>query len=107
MWARLDCLPSGDLFETTPVRPHRPLRHEIDTFVDLRSTFISNALASGLTVFETARVAGTSVKMIERHHGALLDAARSSLLERLERGSRPALQRAARRRGIGSTAPRG
>jgi integrase len=34
---------------------------------DLRSTFISNALASGLTVFETARVAGTSVKMIELH----------------------------------------
>ena len=30
---------------------------------DLRSTFISNALASGLTVFEIARVAGTSVKM--------------------------------------------
>jgi integrase len=27
---------------------------------DLRSTFISNALANGLTVFETARVAGTS-----------------------------------------------
>jgi len=26
---------------------------------DLRSTFISNALPSGLTVFETARIAGT------------------------------------------------
>jgi hypothetical protein len=34
---------------------------------DLHSTFISNALTNGLTVFETARVAGTSVKMIERH----------------------------------------
>ena len=53
---------------------------------DLRSTFISNALASGLTVFETARVAGTSVKMIERHYGALLDSAHESLLERLEAG---------------------
>jgi hypothetical protein len=51
---------------------------------DLRSTFISNALASGLTVFETAKVAGTSVKMIEKHYGALLDAAHESLLERLE-----------------------
>jgi integrase len=51
---------------------------------DLRSTFISNALASGLTVFETARVAGTSVKMIELHYGALLDTAHESMLERLE-----------------------
>jgi integrase len=52
---------------------------------DLRSTFISNALANGLTVFETARVAGTSVKMIEAHYGTLIDTARESLLERLER----------------------
>jgi hypothetical protein len=35
-------------------------------------------------VFETARVAGTSVKMIEAHYGALLDTARESMLERLE-----------------------
>jgi len=53
---------------------------------DLRSTFISNALARGLTVFETARIAGTSGKMIERHYGALLDSAHESLLERLEAG---------------------
>jgi hypothetical protein len=52
---------------------------------DLRSTFISTALANGLTVFETARIAGTSVKMIEAHYGALIDTARESLLERLER----------------------
>jgi len=51
---------------------------------DLRSTFISNALAKGLTVFETARVAGTSVKMIERHYGALLDTTHDSILLRLE-----------------------
>jgi integrase len=51
---------------------------------DLRSTFISNALASGLTIFEVARVAGTSPKMIELHYGSLLDSARESLLERLE-----------------------
>lgn len=51
---------------------------------DLRSTFISNALANGLTVFETARIAGTSVKMIEQDYGALLDTAPESLLERLD-----------------------
>ena len=51
---------------------------------DLRSTSISNALANGLTVLETARIAGTSVRMIERHYGALLDTAHESLLERLE-----------------------
>lgn len=51
---------------------------------DLRSTFISNARASGLTVFETARIAGTSVDMIELHYGALLDTAHDALLERLE-----------------------
>jgi integrase len=42
---------------------------------DLRSTFASNALAAGVTVFELARVMGTSVLMIERHYGALLDGA--------------------------------
>ena len=40
---------------------------------DLRSTFASNALAAGVTVFELARIMGTSVRMIERHYG---DAAR-------------------------------
>src|SRR3954468_14666511 len=40
---------------------------------DLRTTFASNALAAGVTVFELARVMGTSVHMIERHYGALLD----------------------------------
>jgi hypothetical protein len=38
---------------------------------DLRSTFASNALAAGVTVFEPARIMGTSVRMIERHYGAL------------------------------------
>jgi hypothetical protein len=46
--------------------------------------FISNALAHGLTIFEVARVAGASPKMIELHYGSLLDSARESLLERLE-----------------------
>ena len=51
---------------------------------DLRSTFASNALAAGITVYELARIMGTSVTMIEAHYGALLDTAHESLLERLE-----------------------
>jgi hypothetical protein len=51
---------------------------------DLRSTFASNALAAGITVYELARVVGTSVRMIERHYGALLDTAHDSLLRRIE-----------------------
>ena len=51
---------------------------------DLRSTFASNALAAGITVYELARVMGTSVGMIEAHYGALLDTAHDSLLDRLD-----------------------
>jgi integrase len=36
---------------------------------DLRSTFASNALAAGVTVFELAKIMGSSVRMIERHYG--------------------------------------
>jgi integrase len=51
---------------------------------DLRSTFASNALAAGVTVFELARVMGTSVRMIERHYGTLLDGAHAGLVGRLD-----------------------
>ena len=51
---------------------------------DLRSTFASNALAAGVTVFELARVMGTSVVMIERHYGALLDGAQAGIAGRLD-----------------------
>ncbi|MGH3006527.1 MAG: tyrosine-type recombinase/integrase [Gaiellaceae bacterium] len=51
---------------------------------DLRSTFASNALAAGVTVFELARIMGTSVRMIERHYGALLDGARAGIAGRLD-----------------------
>jgi integrase len=51
---------------------------------DLRSTFASNALAAGITVYELARIIGTSVSMIEAHYGALLDTAHTGLLDRLE-----------------------
>jgi integrase len=39
---------------------------------DLRSTSASQALAAGVSVFELARIMGTSVRMIERHCGTLL-----------------------------------
>ena len=55
---------------------------------DLRSTFASNALAAGVSVFELARVMGTSVQMIERHYGALLDGAAADITRRIDRSTR-------------------
>ncbi len=51
---------------------------------DLRSMFASNAPAKGITVYELARIMGTSVSMIKAHYGALLDTAHDSLIERLQ-----------------------
>src|SRR5262249_47755856 len=51
---------------------------------DLRSTFASNALAGGITVFELARVMGTSVRMIEKHYGTLIDGAHAGITSRLD-----------------------
>jgi integrase len=51
---------------------------------DLRSTFASDALAAGVSVFELARIMGTSVGMIERHYGALLDGAGAGIAGRLD-----------------------
>ncbi len=45
---------------------------------DLRATFVSDALAAGVPVFEVAKIAGTSVRMIERHYGRLLDPYRTT-----------------------------
>jgi hypothetical protein len=42
---------------------------------DVRSKFASDAPAAGVSVFELARIMGSSVRMIERHYGALLDGA--------------------------------
>jgi hypothetical protein len=50
---------------------------------DLRSTFASNALAAGVTVFELARVMGTSVAMIERSYGTLIEGAGADIARRL------------------------
>jgi integrase len=49
----------GPAIEAAGVR--RPAR-----IYDLRATFISNALAAGVSIFEIARIAGTSVRMIEK-----------------------------------------
>jgi hypothetical protein len=49
----------------------------------LRSTFASNALAAGVSVFELARVMGTSVGMIERHYGTLIEGAGAGISRRL------------------------
>ena len=51
---------------------------------DLRSTFASDALAAGVSVFELARIMGNSVRMIERHYGALLDGAGAEIASRLD-----------------------
>jgi integrase len=50
---------------------------------DLRSTFASNALAAGIGAFELAKVMGTSIAMIERHYGTLLDGAGAGIAGRL------------------------
>lgn len=51
---------------------------------DLRSTFASHALAAGVSVFELSRVMGTSVRMIERHYGALLQDSAATIAGRLD-----------------------
>ena len=51
---------------------------------DMRDTFASYALAAGVTVFELARVMGTSIRMIEKHYGALLDGAHAAIADRLD-----------------------
>jgi hypothetical protein len=42
---------------------------------DVRSKFASDAPAAGVSVFELARIMGSSVRIIERHYRALLDGA--------------------------------
>jgi integrase len=49
-----------------------------------RHTFAIEALAAGASIFELARVMGTSVRMIERHYGALLDGAHNVIANRLD-----------------------
>ena len=50
----------------------------------LRSTFASDALVAGVSVFELARIMDTSVQMIERRYGTLLDGATEGIASRLD-----------------------
>jgi integrase len=76
-------------------RSRRPASPRPARIYDLRPTFASTALAARVTVFEFARVMGTSVRMIERHYGALLDGAASTpstpsrALRQAMKGERP------------------
>jgi integrase len=72
-WRRREWAPA---LEASGVRTRR--------IYDLRSTFVSHALAAGISVFELAKIAGTSVRMIEHHYGALLDGASAGIAGRLD-----------------------
>ena len=65
-------------------------REQAARIYDLRSRFASDALAAGVSVFELARIMGTSVRMIERHYGALLDGAGAGITSRLDAYERAA-----------------
>lgn len=65
----------------------RPSKHpaSVDPRIyDMRSTFASDALAAGVSVFALARLMGTSVGMIERAYGTLLDGAVADVAGRLD-----------------------
>ena len=50
----------------------------------LRHTFATEALAGGVSMFELARLMGTSVKMIDKTYGHLARDSEDSLRARLE-----------------------
>jgi hypothetical protein len=88
-WTRRCCSPAphGGLLNLANFR-HREWSPAIEAsgvrrparIYDLRST---NALAAGVSAFELARVMGTSIGMIERHCGALLDGSGAAIASRL------------------------
>jgi hypothetical protein len=49
----------------------------------MRHTFASDSLAAGITLFELAKIMGTSVLMIERVYGSLLGGATAGIASRL------------------------
>jgi len=50
----------------------------------LRHTFASHALAAGFPMFELSRVMGTSVKMLDRTYGHLVEGSEQAMRERLD-----------------------
>lgn len=73
-WRRREWAPA---IEASGVR--RPAR-----IYDLRSTFASDALAARVSVFELTRIMRTSIEMIERHYGTLLDGSGAGIADRLD-----------------------
>ena len=65
-------------------RRSRPPAFLTSRIYDLRSTFASQALAAEVSVFELARIMGTSVRMIERHYGALLQGSGEAIRGKLD-----------------------
>ena len=51
---------------------------------DLCSTFASHALAAGVSVFELAKIMGTSVRMIDATYGHLAPNAIAAAADRLD-----------------------
>ena len=67
----------GDRGRPAIATPGADLRPALDVRVAMRSR-------PGVTVFELARIMGSSVRMIERHYGALLDGAGAGISGRLD-----------------------
>ena len=65
-------------------RHPRCMHRATGTIYDLRSTFASNAIDAGVSLFALARVMGTSIEMIECHYGTLLDGATADIATRLD-----------------------
>ena len=64
----------------------------------LRHTFATEALAAGVTIFELARLMGTSVAMIDRTYGHLARDSEAAILVRLE--ARASTERAVEREAV-------
>jgi integrase len=58
----------------------------------LRHTFATEALAAGVTIFELARLMGTSVAMIDRTYGHLARESEAAILARLAARTTPAVR---------------
>ena len=72
-------------------RRPRPCPRSLDVELDaktaaphLRHTFATEALASGISIFELARLMGASVKTIDKHYGHLARDSEAAILSRLE-----------------------
>jgi hypothetical protein len=75
-WSASSTSTSSSPRQTSPTaRPRGPAaaEAEADSPYALRHTFASNALAAGVVTFELSRYIGTSVEMLERTYGHLVE----------------------------------